>query len=224
MTTMFSKIGRAIFLAASVSVATMATAAQVAADPDYAVTQSGQKVGRADIDESGDLRLVWVGKIMPGMANFLARSFNKHGRDARQVILMIDSLGGSVSEGESVIHVLRRIRKTHRLKTVVVRAGRCYSMCVPIFLQGKDRIAARSSVWLFHDVARRNGRSGLEFDREETVRLYRRYFVEAGVSVAWLNEMLTEIRNADYWQTGQELITQRTGVITHIMSNRTARR
>ena len=34
-------------------------------------------------------------------------------------------------------------------------AGRtCASMCVPIYLQGHERFAAASSLWLFHDAAK----------------------------------------------------------------------
>jgi hypothetical protein len=32
-------------------------------------------------------------------------------------------------------------------------------MCIPIFLQGEDRLAARASVWIFHEVGRQTASS-----------------------------------------------------------------
>jgi hypothetical protein len=189
-----------------------------------AIAKSGSKVGTALLNSDGDLVIAWAGRVMPGMAKFIDSAFARYGKEARYVHLVIDSVGGSVAEGESVIQSLRRIKRTHRLHTLVGQAGRCYSMCIPIFLQGKDRIAAGSSVWVFHD-ATKNGADGRpQYDRQETVRLYQRYFVEAGVSAGWLNRMLAEMRGADLWQTGKELIDSQSGIITRQLSNKTPRR
>ena len=219
-----SPVAFALLAAALFATASSFTAGIAKAEGLNAVTKSGVKVGRAIVDSNGDLVIAWATTIRPGMADFIRKAFAKYGRTARHVHLRIHSTGGSVMEGESVIQVLRKIRRTHRLRTYVPRAGKCYSMCVPIFLQGKDRVAARSSVFLFHDVSRRHAKGGVSYDREETVRLYQRYFVEAGVSIAWLNRVLPQIKQADFWQTGQELISSRTGIITHVLSNQTARR
>ncbi len=190
----------------------------------YAKTNSGKRVGRARIDKDGDLYIDWKGPITTGMARYLRNSFRVFGDQARRVYLRMDSPGGRVGEGESVIQVLRRIRLTHRLTTVVSNGGKCLSMCVPIFLQGKHRAAAASSIWMFHDVAR-NAQSGkVEIDREETVRLFRRYYLSVGVPANWLKKVLIETNKADLWQTGQDLITDKTGIITHKLPKRTTRR
>ena len=61
--------------------------------------------------------------------------------------------GGSVAEGERVIDVLRQIKATHQLETVVAPGDVCASMCVFIYVQGQKRLGALTSSWLFHEVS-----------------------------------------------------------------------
>src|SRR4029077_6748174 len=68
-----------------------------------------------------------------------------------RVVLFLDSAGGKVDDGDRVIEVLNEIKLRHQLITVVPHGKLCASMCIPIFLQGEDRIAARASIWLFHE-------------------------------------------------------------------------
>ena len=55
------------------------------------------------------------------------------------------------------------------------------------------------------------------------MRLFRRYFIPAGVSVDWLKSILPEIRQADFWQTGQDLIGGNTGIVMYAIESRQAR-
>jgi ATP-dependent protease ClpP protease subunit len=71
------------------------------------------------------------------------------------VVLFLDSAGGQVEEGDRVIEILNEIKKGHQLITVVLHGKLCASMCIPIFLQGHDRLAARASLWIFHEAAQR---------------------------------------------------------------------
>ena len=64
-------------------------------------------------------------------------------------------------------------------------------MCIPIFLQGNDRLAARASLWIFHEAGQRqeNGEQtrpdgDLARDRTDTWRLFRKYYAPAGVSIS----------------------------------------
>src|SRR5262249_6779829 len=81
---------------------------------------------------------------------------------SQRVVLFLDSAGGQVDEGDRVIEVLKEIKQRHQLITVVPDGKLCASMCIPIFLQGEDRLAARASLWIFHEAAQRqaNGQQG----------------------------------------------------------------
>ena len=172
------------------------------------------------------LSIFYAGPVVKGMAAILSETFNRYGGVSHRVRLFLASPGGLVREGEQVIDVLRRIRQTHRLETVVLHGDTCASMCVPIFLQGQTRFAARSSLWLFHEAAKSLNATGsrVRVDAMETRRLIRRYFTPAGVSAAWLKQMLRQIdRGNNYWQTGQELIGAGSGIVTDALDNTTAR-
>ena len=191
--------------------------------PRYTTEISG-KVGRARIDRDGDLYITWRGRVQSGMASFIRKAFAKMGERTRHVYFEIHSGGGKVREGKNVIKVLRMIKKSHRLTTVVGRGGMCASMCVPIYLQGDKRVGARASVWMFHDVSRKNKRGERFVRRKDTLRHLRRYYATAGVSKSWLRALYSEMKNADIWRTGQDLIVAKTGIITHPLSNRRVRR
>lgn len=173
--------------------------------------------------ENGTLYIDYRGTIVGDMARFLEEKFRKHGDTTHKIVLAIHSQGGEVEAGERVIQLLKQIKQTHRLVTAVMAGRTCASMCVPIYLQGQERFAAASSLWLFHDAAKLDKKGDVIIDREETLRIYRRYFVPAGVSVAWLNNILGMINQSDFWQTGQDLVRENTGIVTQIIGNQQAR-
>jgi hypothetical protein len=127
----------------------------------------------------------------------------------------LDSAGGQVEEGDRVIEVLNEIKLRHQLITVVPHGNLCASMCIPIFLQGEDRLAARASVWIFHEVAQRQANGQQRTDMAETWRLFRKYYAPAGVSTRWLKSIAPMIKEADLWQTGGDLISAKSGIIMH---------
>ena len=182
------------------------------------------RTASAHVNADGELLITWNGRIRSGMAYYLRKTYDELGRRSRRVYFRINSGGGTVSEGERVIKVLRMIKRKKPLTTVVGRGGTCASMCVPIYLQGTRRIGARTSIWMFHEVSRRTRRGKLILYRNESRRLFREYYAEAGVSRRWLRSMLEEMRDADVWRTGQALIDAKTRIITHPLSNRRARR
>jgi hypothetical protein len=100
------------------------------------------------------------------------------------VVLFLNSDGGEVNEGDRVIHLLDGIKPTHRLITVVLDGSLCASMCIPVFLQGDDRLAARTSRWIFHEAARQGVNQKERM--EETLRLLQKYYLAAGVSPGWI--------------------------------------
>lgn len=173
---------------------------------------------------AGTVFLSWEGPIAPPMAEQIGQAFDAFRTSRRRVVLALNTGGGSVSEGERVIQVLRRVRNTHQLDTTVGPGARCGSMCLPIYLQGHNRFGARASTWLFHEITR----PGTQYGRQKRVegsykRLIENYWVPAGVSKAWIDQMLAQTDNHDWWQTGHDLIVARSGIITRPIENRRSR-
>jgi hypothetical protein len=173
--------------------------------------------------EYGTLYIDWSGPIVAGMADDLRAALGKYGTVSQRVVLFLDSAGGQVEEGDRVIEILNEIKLRHQLITVVPHGKLCASMCIPIFLQGEDRLAARASLWIFHEVAQQQANGQQRTDMAETWRLFRKYYAPAGVSMHWLKSIAPMIKEADLWQTGGDLISAKSGIILHPLGNRTER-
>ena len=164
-------------------------------------------------DKDGTLNIEWSGPIVPGMADYLRSTFATYGAELHRVILFLDSAGGRVEEGDHVIHVLDELKTTHRLVTVVEDDKLCASMCIPIFLQGDDRLAGRTSGWIFHEAA---APGAVKKERkQQTLQLLDRYYAPAGVSADWIKRIIPIIERANLWQSGGDLIEANTGIVVH---------
>ena len=137
------------------------------------------------------------------------------------MVLVLSSCGGSIGEAERVIEILQEIKKTHQLETRVDPGSLCASACIPIFLQGVRRRAALTSAWLFHEVTRGDAlhRAKKRVDRTKTERVFEDYYLKAGVSEVWLNQMRIMVQHSNYWQTGQNLWESKSGIITDPIEN-----
>lgn len=175
------------------------------------------------LNNSGTLIIHYKGQIVPETVQYLSNQFEQHRRNTYKIVLALDSPGGNIEAGERVINLLNRIKLTHRLATMVQPGEKCASMCVPIFLQGQQRIAARTSAWMFHEAASPAGNGRVSINREETLRIFRRYFIPAGVSPDWLKDVANSIAQSNVWQTGQDLIESKSGIITHAINNQQPR-
>jgi hypothetical protein len=173
--------------------------------------------------EDGTLYIDWSGPIVAGMADDLRTALDKYGTILDRVVLFLDSAGGQVEEGDRVIAILNEIKLRHQLITVVAHGKLCASMCIPIFLQGEDRLAARASIWLFHEATQRQANGELRTDTAETWRLFRKYYAPAGVPTRWLKSIAPMIEEADLWQTGGDLVSAKSGIILHPLGDRTVR-
>jgi len=163
------------------------------------------------------------GPIVASMADDVRAAQGKYGTALNRVVLFLDSAGGRVDDGDRLIEVLNEIKLRHQLITVVPHGKLCASMCIPIFLQGEDRLAAPASIWLFHEAAQRQANGILRTDTAETWRLFRKYYAPAGVSTRWLKSIAPMIKEADLWQTGGDLISAKSGIIMHPLGDRTER-
>ena len=217
----FTFVGGA-YLAAAAAIAAL-TLLLASANAAPSEEQRGAGASVEFNKEDGTLYIDWLGPIVAGMADDLRAALDKYGTISQRVVLFLDSLGGQVEEGDRVIEVLNEIKLQHQLITVVPHGKLCASMCIPIFLQGEDRLAARASLWIFHEAAQRQANGGQRTDMAETWRLFRKYYAPAGVSVHWLKSIAPMIKEADLWQTGGDLISAKSGIILHPLGDRTER-
>jgi ATP-dependent protease ClpP protease subunit len=185
----------------------------------------GQLRVASPVGMAGTVIFRWTGAIAPPMAAQMTAAFEAYKSSRRRIVLILSSGGGSVAEGERVITLLRSIRTTHKLDTVVDRGGLCGSMCVPIYLQGETRYGARVSSWLFHEITQPGSIIGRRRKVEgRYMQLIDKYWIDAGVSRAWIDRMVPLARDYDYWVTGEELITSHSGIITKPIESRSLRR
>ena len=119
---------------------------------------------------------------MAGTADDMRVALGKYGTALNRVVLFLDSAGGRVDDGDRVIEALNEIKLRHQLITVVPHGKLCASMCIPIFLQGEDRLAARASLWIFHEAAQRQANGQQRTDTAETWRLFRKYYAPAAAN------------------------------------------
>jgi hypothetical protein len=184
-------------------------------------------VGKLDVEARPDeatVYLRWRGNIDAPMASRLAEA-SESNKDARTFVLSLSSPGGSIDHGAEVVRVLRTIRKTHTLVTRVQSGDLCASMCVPIYLQGQQRLAAADAEFMFHEVNYRDFFSN-EVDRDvpdsaisaETDRLFVKYFEAAGASAGWIRRVRSEVAGGrEVWETGRELVDEKSGVVQHLL-------
>jgi len=204
----------------------LATALAGPAQPARALETErvGLKVAPSD-RRPGTVLMTWNGPIAAPMASQIRDAFESRRRQATRFVLRISSQGGLVPEGERVIEVLRSIKATHELETVVMQGDVCASMCVFIYVQGQKRFGALTSSWLFHEVSHMNvaTKETTKLDRAAWERLVDKYFRPAGVSEEWIADMKPRTVNSDYWQTGADLIRSNSGIIHEPLGNQTAR-
>jgi ATP-dependent protease ClpP protease subunit len=173
----------------------------------------------------GTVIMTWQGPIAAPMANQIRDAFESRKRQATRFVFRLSSHGGSVAEGERVIEVLRQIKSTHELDTVVTQGDVCASMCVFIYVQGQKRYGALTSSWLFHEVSHMDPvtKQTTKLDRTAWERLVDKYLRPAGVSDEWIADLKPRTVQSDYWQTGSDLIRSNSGIIHEPLANQTAR-
>jgi len=176
--------------------------------------------------QTKNLTLKWYGKIDRPMARQLQDAIEDYEGRADKIILTLSSDGGRVSEARKVISILRAYKKTHGLDTRIMPGRICGSMCVPIFLQGQERAASEASLWLFHEISVHDRKTGktVELRPIKTRRMFKDYFIPAGVPQKWLTALADKIKGNDIWLTGRQLVSDKSRIITTIISNQKRRK
>lgn len=176
---------------------------------------------------TGDkLVLRWIGTVTDKMAAKIDAAFEAQKRRARAVEVELQSCGGRIDYMAQTIAVLQHIKATHKLTTVVEPGSTCASACIPIFLASDRRRAAMSSLWFFHRTWRHQLAGGVDEiqtaapGKRSVERFLNRYYAPAGVSAEWLSQLKGVIeRNDGYWQTGRDLWTSGSGIITETIGD-----
>jgi len=160
--------------------------------------------------------LKWEGAIVEPMAESFQKAYTQYKHAKKRFILDISSPGGEIAEGDRVIAILMTLKKTHGLTSVVQRGATCASECVPIFLQGTQRIGARASTWMFHGA--RKMFTTVPDDNETNRNL--NVFRDAGVSEAWIQSVLPYMRKpGEFWQTGSQLKENGSLILTQTLDD-----
>lgn len=181
--------------------------------------QSGLAV-RSDPRNEGTMIFSWRGRIDRPMARDISKEFNNWKDKSSRIVIELDSPGGSVSEGDRVINVIQKMKKTHAVWTYVGPENDCLSMCVPIYLQGRMRVASPTSRWLFHDAKAVDVYTGTEIimyahERSQSnFEFFNRYIDRSDVNPKWRNKLRAQMRLGDVWKTGQELKDERSNIVT----------
>lgn len=161
----------------------------------------------------------WRGEIEFPMARTFSREFDRIKDSYSRIVIDLDSPGGNVREGERVIRVIRRIKRSHRVRTYVGPDNDCLSMCVPIYLQGHLRVAAASSRWMFHEpvaVDKYTGKQQFvyEFEKRQFSQYsFYRFFYSSDMDPEWRDNLSRQWRYGDIWKTGRELKDERSNVV-----------
>lgn len=147
----------------------------------------------------------------------------------QRIVIDLDSPGGSLAEGRKIINVIDRMKRSRRVDTFVGPRANCLSMCVPIFLQGAQRIAAPNSRWMFHAPVRVDAFTGDEvdtprFERKMAARWFMdRYFEDGKVNGQWAAKVRDDIQmGKEIWRRGADLQQEKSGIITQACDARVA--
>ncbi len=189
--------------------------------------QSYQRVyedkGRLGTRVEGDaLIMSWRTQIDLPMARRMIEAFEETKDRVRAVVIDLSSQGGSIYEGREAIRAINRMKLTHRVDTHVGREGICLSMCVPIFLQGQDRVAAASSKWMFHEPYHAEQFTGRKvnkpkFEQEYSARkFFNHYFTNSAMNAEWRRGLEEAWKGNEVWKTGQDLADEKSNIITRL--------
>ncbi len=160
------------------------------------------------------------------MAPRSAAEFDAHKLRTKSVELSLQSCGGRTDYMAEVIGVLRHIKTTHKLTTVVERGATCASACIPIFLASDRRTAALEQLVVLPSLmasstrGRRRRGHNRGARRSSLTRFLEQYYASAGVSQRWLAGLKDIIeKSAGYWQTGRDLWEDKSGIITETIGD-----
>jgi len=197
-----------------------ATAFLIARNEQFIFRDEGRLEVRRDASDSDAIVFYWRSQVEVPMARRYEEAFDQWRGEGDRIILDLHSPGGAIAEGEQVIRIIERMKRTHVVDTRVRRGYKCYSMCVPIFLMGEERTAGENALFMFHEPTVRDFYTEEEvrqpaFERERTTQHFvDRYFVNSPINPAWLERLHAEWQGRDVFKTAKELAEEESGIVT----------
>ncbi|NNE39372.1 MAG: hypothetical protein HKN14_00475 [Marinicaulis sp.] len=162
----------------------------------------------------------WRSDVDVPMARRFEEKFAEWAPMTNRIVIDLNSPGGSIHEGEQVIREIEKMKRTHRVDTRVGERRKCYSMCVPIFLQGEERSAAPNARFMFHEPSAVNQITGEiekqpQFERDYVSRkFFNRYFTNSDMDPAWREGLAREWKGKDIFKAARELVDERSNIVT----------
>ena len=197
-----------------------ATALLIARNEELIFRDKGELIVERDPRDPHTLVFTWRNDVEAPMAKRFEEAWREWRGEGSRIVIDLHSPGGAIAEGEQVIRVIDRMRETHIVDTRVGSRRACFSMCVPIFLQGEQRIAAANARFMFHEPTTFDFYTGErvdqpEFERERTTRrFFERYFVNSPIDAAWRDKLAVEWKGKDVFYTARELVEQESNIVT----------
>lgn len=197
-----------------------ATVFLIARNEQFIFRDEGRLEVRRDESDPDTIVFYWRSQVEVPMARRYEEAYEEWKHEGDRIILDLHSPGGAIAEGEQVIRIIERMKRTHAVDTRVRRGYKCYSMCVPIFLMGEQRFAGENALFMFHEPTVRDFYTDEEvrqpaFEKARaTQRFVNRYFVNSAVDPAWLETLLAEWKGRDVFKSARELVDEESGIVT----------
>ena len=175
---------------------------------------------KRDPSDADTIVFYWRNDIDVPMARRFEEGYRKWKGEGTRILIDLHSPGGAIAEGEQVIRVIEKMKRTHIVDTRVRNRRSCFSMCVPIFLHGDERIAAPGARFMFHeptvyDFYTHEKVDQPKFERDRiTAKYFNRYFVDSPIDATWRDRLAEEWKGKDVFRSGQELVDERSNIVT----------
>ena len=194
----------------------------IARNNDLIFQDKGELSVARDRGDPETIVFTWRNEVEAPMVRRFEEAWREWKNEGDRVVIDLHSPGGAIAEGQEVIRIIERMKRTHIVDTRVRRGYKCYSMCVPIFLEGERRIAGENATFMFHEPTARDFYTGEEvrrpaFERALTTRRFvDRYFVNSPTDPAWLEQLLAEWKGRDVFKSARELVDEGSGIVTEL--------
>jgi len=180
----------------------------------------GELTVTRDASDPDTLVFVWRDQIEAPMARRFEEAWREWNGVGNRVIIDLHSPGGVIAEGADVIRVIERMKRTHIVDTRIRARRACYSMCVPIYLQGEERYAAANARFMFHEPSAYDFYTGErvkqpKFERDMVTRKYfDLFFVNSPIDPVWRDRLKQEWKGRDLFYSARQLVDQDSNIVT----------
>ncbi len=197
-----------------------ATAFLIARNEELIFQDRGEVAVTRDRADPETLVFTWRSKVEAPMARRFEEAYREWKGEGSRIIIDLHSPGGAIAEGEQVIRLIDRMKRTHIIDTRVKARRACYSMCVPIYLQGEERYAAANARFMFHEPSAYDFYTGEKVDQPQferdlvSRRYFDRYFGDSPMDPVWRDKLAAEWKGKDLYFTARELMEQNSNIVT----------